>query len=1116
MAWLRELGLEQYVQVFADHAIDFEVLVDLDDTDLEKLGILLGHRKKLLRAIAALREEPIRNTAAALPAVPVAPTVNAERRQITVMFVDLVDSTALSTRLDPEDLGRVLGMYQTTAAGEIAAFGGHVAQFMGDGILAYFGWPKAQENAAERAVRTALAIIEAVGRLRAPDGTPIEARIGIATGLVVAGDVSVDSSALQTTVVGETPNLAARLQSLAVPGTVVIARSTHRLVADKFDCHDLGAVEMKGFTAPVHGFRVVGPRGVDDRPAREGATKRPPLVNGHRELALLDERWRTAKEGNGQVVLISGEAGIGKSRMVAAFRERLRSENVLTMRYQGSPYYTGTTLYPVVDQFTRAAGFARGDDVRTRVDKLARLLGEADPDVATGLPFILELLSLVDDRYTVPAAMTPHERRAATFRALLRQLEGLAARAPVCIVLEDAHWLDPTTTEMFGQVIERLVDLPALLVVTFRPDFAPPWRAATHVTTVSMSRLAAAAAEALVGHLMAGRRPPNRLINEILAKTDGVPLFVEELTKAVLETGLLRDENGEDSGATPQLAIPSTLQDSLMARLDRLGDMKQVAQVGSALGRSFSYELISFLSPLPATELDEALRQLTDSQLIYTRGTPPNADYVFKHALVQETAYESMLRSRRRSLHRQIAETLVERFPETERSQPEILAHHFALGGEAQQAIDLWTEAGRRAAQRSADAEALNHFESALDLLHTLPAAPERDHQALSIRVALLTPVIAIKGYASPETASAVAAARSLSEKGAAPGSFFPIMYGEWTSNMVRGNIATARTQAERFFRLAEAEADSTPLIVGRRMMGFSLFGLGELPEASRHLHEVMKLYDPALHASSAFLYGHDSRVSALCFEALTLLVLGRIGDGLDAGSRALRFAEAMSHANTQAIAMCLAGALVQQLVGDAEACRELATRTIELAEQRNLALWIETGRILEAWAIGRSGQPERALVQITSALERFGAIGTKLFAPHFMSLRAALQAELDQIGAGLRTLAAAQAMVRETGERVWEADLLRMEGDLHLMRPGADAQRIAEQALLRALELSRQQSARLWELRASLSLARLWLDRGDGTAARKLLRDISSTFAAEDSLPELVQARSLLTAGPD
>jgi class 3 adenylate cyclase len=717
--WLRGLGLERYTQAFQDAEVTTEVLAELTEADLRELGLPLGPRKIVLKAIEALADPP---TTDLLPeeareevgSKTVASSVEAGRRQLTVMFVDLVGSTALSSRLDPEEMGELIRNYQNTVAGEITRFEGHIAKFLGDGVLAYFGWPRAHEDEAERAARAGLSLTAAVAALAAPGGGALAARVGIATGLVVVGHLVGEEEARERAVVGETPNLAARLQGVAEPGRVVVAEATRRLLGDLFAYRDLGALRLKGFAEPVRVWSILGEGAAESRfDARHASTTA--LVGRDQELALLLDRWERAKDSEGQVVLLAGEPGIGKSRLVHALRERLGSEPRTPLRHYCSPYHTNSAFYPVIGLLERAAGLQRGEPSERQLDKLETMLALAVENVQESAPLLADLLAIPTGERYRPLALSPQHKKERIFQALLDQVAGLASRQPVLALYEDVHWIDPTTLELLGRVVDRVQRLPVLAVITFRPEFAPPWTGHGHVTTLSLSRLGRRQGAAVVERVTGGKRLPDEVLEQILAKTDGVPLFVEELTKTVLESGLLEDtgECYELTGPLPPLAIPATLQDSLMARLDRLAPVKELAQMAACIGREFSHELLAAVASLGENALGDALAQLLAAELIFRRGAPPKVGYSFKHALVQDVAHESLLKSRRQQIHARIAAVLEEGFPTVAETEPETLAQHLTEAGLADRAVGYWLRAGRNAAERSANLEAISHLERA-------------------------------------------------------------------------------------------------------------------------------------------------------------------------------------------------------------------------------------------------------------------------------------------------------------------------------------------------------------------------------------------------------------------
>jgi class 3 adenylate cyclase len=663
--WLGDLGLGQYAQRFADNDIDFDVLSELTDQDLEKLGVSLGHRRKLLRAIGELGDHP----SAAVPAGETAQRDGAEHRQLTVMFTDLVGSTALSTKLDPEDLRTAIGAYHKCVAETVTRFDGFVAKYMGDGVLIYFGYPQAHEDDAERAVRAGLTLIDAVHRLTTVE--PLQVRIGIGTGVVVVGDIVGSGEAQERGVVGETPNLAARLQAVAPPNTIVIGPTTRRLLGELFEYHDLGGVEAKGFAAPVQAYKVIRPSAVESRFEALHASALTALVGRQEEADLLLRRWQQAKGGEG-CVLISGEPGIGKSRLAQNVLEQLSGEPHARLRYFCSPHHQDSALYPSITQLERAAGLRREDTDEQRLDKLEAVLALGTDDLAEAVPLLADLFAIpTGDRYP-PLNLTPQKRKERTLHALLAQVGGLAARQPVLMVFEDIHWSDPTTREALDLLIDRVPVLRVLVIITFRPEFTPPWIGRSHVTLLSLNRLPPRQRAEMIVGVTGGKALPREIADQIIDHTDGIPLFIEELTKSVVESGLLTEAEDHYTASAPTapLAIPTTLHASLLARLDRLAPTREVAQIGAALGRSFSHELISAVAGMTQQQLDDALAQLVRAELMFRRGMPPDAEYTFKHALVQDTAYSTMLRSRRHQLHAQIGKILMEQFPETAKAQP--------------------------------------------------------------------------------------------------------------------------------------------------------------------------------------------------------------------------------------------------------------------------------------------------------------------------------------------------------------------------------------------------------------------------------------------------------------
>ena len=783
--WLAEIGLQSYDAVFASNRIDFDVIRSLSDTDLRELGLALGDRKRLLQAVARLDQPSLIADTFAPMAAPasgppgeVAVSRGGERRQLTVMFCDLVGSTALSEKLDPEELRSLLHAYRTLCGEVIARYDGFVARYVGDGILTYFGWPAAHEEDAERAVRAALEIVLTVKRVSSTEDLSV--RIGIATGAVVVGETAGtgDQSKLA---VGSTPNLAARLQGLATADQIVIAASTRRLIGNAFELSDLGEHDLKGISEPVHVWRVERALATESRfDANRGGGALTPLVGRDEELDLLLRRWSQARDGEGQVVLLSGEPGIGKSRILSALRERLETEGVQALRFQCSPYFVNNAFWPIIDNFERTLRFARYETADAKLDKLEALIVTQYGRPITDVRFVAAILSIpCEQRYAAPPT-TPQKHKDETLRTLVDLTEAAARLQPSVMLFEDAHWADPTTLEVLDLLIDRVRHVPLLIVLTHRPEFQSRWLGQGHVGALNLSKLTRTQSTAMVSALAGGKALPTALLEQILTRTDGVPLFVEELTKSILESGELKEagDHYEYGGSARAVTIPATLRDSLMARLDRFMPVKEIAQIGAAIGREFSYELIEAIAPMPQAQLDDALAQLSTSGLAFRRGTPPDAIYTFKHALVQDAAYDSLLRSRRQELHAKIARAIEQRFPNIKTTEPEVLAHHLMEAGLTEVAIPLWQAAGELALQRTALTEAISHLNRGLGLISTLPPSSQRDANELGLRTRLGTAWQALKGWAIPEVWNSLHPALALAKSLERHEALAPIFWG--------------------------------------------------------------------------------------------------------------------------------------------------------------------------------------------------------------------------------------------------------------------------------------------------------------------------------------------------
>src|ERR1700731_754432 len=893
--WLKKFGMAEYAERFAENRIDFSVLPDLTDQDLEKLGVLLGDRRKMLRAIRELAgDTPVTSHPPAV--VEARPQDAAERRQLTVMFCDLVGSTALSAKLDPEDLRGIFGAYHHCCAALVERNGGFVAKYMGDGVLAYFGYPQAHEHDAERAVRAGLALVEAVPTLATAAGSPLHVRVGIATGLVVVGDLIGAGAAQEQAVVGETPNLAARLQAIAEPDTVVIAESTRKLLGNLFELQDLGARDLKGIAGPARAWAALRTSSVASRFEALHTTGLTPLVGREEESELLLRRWSKAKAGEGQVVLLSGEAGIGKSRLTAALLESLSTEPHTRLRYFCSPQHTDSAFYPIIGQLERAARLARDDTPQARLDKFDTLLAHSSTSPQDAA-LLAELLSLSNDGRYPAIDLAPQQRRQRTLDALILQLEALARQNPVLMILEDAHWTDPTSLEVFGQAVSRIATLRVLLIVTFRPEFDPPWIGRPHVTALTINRLAEREVGAMIDRVVGNKPVTASIRQDIIERTDGIPLFVEEMTKAVLEADSeSAAEHAVAAVPSPALAVPASLHASLMARLDRLGPAQGGAQIGAAIGREFSHTLLAAVVRKPEAELNLALDRLVQSGLLFRQGVPPHASYLFKHALVQDTAYGTLLREPRRALHARIADVLESQFAEIAANQPELLARHCTEAGLFEKAAGLWGKAGQRSLERSALVEAAGQLTRALDQIAALPATPALRRERIKLQVALITPLIPLKGHAAPETKAAAEQARLLIEQAEAMGEppedsllFFSVLYAFWVANYVAFSGDVVRSLAAQFLALAEKQGATVPLMIGHRLKAISLASTGDIAEGRAHYDQALALYDPAEHRPLAMRFGQDAGVTVLCHRSWTLFCLGYPEAALADAQKAVR-----------------------------------------------------------------------------------------------------------------------------------------------------------------------------------------------------------------------------------
>jgi class 3 adenylate cyclase/predicted ATPase len=1109
-SWLRSLGLGKYEQAFIANAIDSDVLPELTEIDLEKLGIPLGDRKRLMKAIRAMA---VGSTSAVTSRDIGGGAQNghaAERRHLTVMICDLVGSTALSARLDPEDMGAVIDAYQATCARITLSYDGFIADFRGDGIFAYFGYPRAHEDDAERTVRAALEIVAAVTRLETRAGEPLSVRIGIATGLVIVGDLRGEGSLREHSVIGDAPNLAARLQTLVEPNMVVVADSTRRLLGNLFRLRDLGRHELKGIGGPIGAWVVEGLSASESRFKAVRRAGPADLIDRHAEMKFLLERQRQAWKGEGQIMLISGEAGIGKSRLAATLAERVVKEQYAQFRYQCSPYNVNSALRPIIEQLERAAEFKSDDTSWVRLEKLEAHLAKGPSQVQAVAPLFAALLSIpFGDRYPT-LTFSPAQQRRRTLAALLDQFEGHARRQPILLLLEDAQWADATSLELFDLIVERARQLPILVLITFRSEFDPPWVGLANVSTLTLGRLDSEYSENIVTQVTGGRALPTEVMRHIVAKTDGNPLFVEELTKAVLEGGILAEHAGgyRLDGPLPPLAIPATLQDSLMARLDRLVSVKEIAQIGAAIGREFSYSLIRLVVARDETALKHALTELEEAELVYRDGEPPEAVYSFKHALVRDAAYESMLKSRRQRLHGQIARALEDGFPDVVTSEPEILAHHFTEAGIVEPAINYWLKAGNLALSRSANAEAVKHLRRGIELILDLPPSPERVRKELDFYLALGPAVAATEGDAAHETSRVFARASELLGDGGTPTEQMTVLWGNYLAHTMRAEHSSAIEVARQCVILAAAHEHPGVSALASRFMGQTLHFMGALVDARGHLERTLAICAANQQTIATYRrFGTDDQVNTLTFLAVTLLLLGYPDQSAAVAEQAVSRARAIGLAFTTAVALSHM-AVLGTIGGDPRLALANADEAIAISVENEFASADHRARFFRGALLAQSGEPEPGIEQMRNAMAAAEGNSERNRRTVYLCHAASAHASLSHPDIGLGLLDEAVQIAETTSERFFEAELHRLRGTV-LLSLGRKTE--AETELRRALTIAQQQQARWWELRAATSLAKHLRDEGRHADACSVLKPVFDWFVEGFDTPDLKDAKALL-----
>jgi predicted ATPase len=950
-------------------------------------------------------------------------------------------------------------------------------------------------------------------RLQQEKGIQLAIRLGIHTGLVVVGQMG-EQGRQEQLALGEVPNIASRIEGLAAPNTMAVSEATYRLVQGYFECQDLGALTLRGVTDPLHVYRVLqesGARGRLDVAVTRGLT---PLVGRESEVTLLLERWKQAKSGQGQVVLLTGDAGIGKSRLVQMLKEHVANESHTRWECRSLSYFENTALFPMSDLFQRLLQFQAEDTPDEKLGKLEQTLRQYRLPVEESVQLFAPMLSVpLPEHHYPPLNLSPQRQRQKTLEALVAILLEHAERQPVLFILEDLHWTDPTTLEWLNLLIDQTPTASMLVLLTCRPHFQPAWHHRSYLTEITVNRLSEPQVEQIVTRMTDGKTFPQEVLQQIIAKTDGVPLFIEELTKAILESGHLTEANGHYvlTGTFSTLAIPATLQDSLMARLDRLISAKGIAQLAAVIGRQFSYELLQAVSQLDAMTLQRELGRLVEAELVYQRGLPPQATYTFKHALIQDAAYESLLKSARQQYHHRIAQTLAAQFPETVESQPELLAHHYTEAGLYEQAGRHWQRAGENAIQRSAHAEAISHLRQGLALLQTLPETPKRVQREVDMLITLGASLFAIKGYAAPEVEQTYSRARQLCQHLDEPHQLFPVLRGLWSYYFTCAELQTAHPLGEQLLTLAQQVQDSAMLQAAHRALGSTLFYLGAVAEAHTHFTHGITLYDPQQHRASAFRYGEDAGVICHTFAARALWYLGYPDQGLARSHDAVTLAQQMAHPLSLSFALG-AAAMFHQLCREARCTQERTAPAMTLAKEQGFSYWMAWGAMLRGWALAQQGQAQEGIEQITQGLMDYHATGARMPRPYWLALLAEAHGIQGEPEEGLALLPEALTLVDTTGERWYQSELYRLKGAL-LLQQSSSNQTEAEACFHHAIHIAQNQQAKSFELRTATSLARLWQQQGKRQEAHDLLAPVYHWFTEGFDTADLQEAKALLDA---
>jgi class 3 adenylate cyclase/tetratricopeptide (TPR) repeat protein len=1059
------------------------------------------------------------------PDLPSAP--RAERRQLTVLFCDVVGSTELSERLDPEELRGVITAYHQASAAVIARFDGYIAQYLGDGLLVYFGYPTAHEDDAQRAVRAGLGTLEAIRRVN-PDlererGVRLAIRIGVHTGPAVIGEVGVGDR-LEDLALGETPNLAARLQSIAQPDTLVISQATQRLTNGYFHTRDLGLQTLKGLAQPQPVYQVLHESNARNRLDTAGAAGLSPLSGRDAEVRLLLDRWDQTREGRGQVMLLSGEPGIGKSRLVRVLQEHVSEDpSAWLLVCQSSPYFHNTAFHPIADMVRRdVLGITNESAPEEAQRKLEGWLVQHGLPLAETVPLFQSLLSLPSDARYPSLVENAEVRKVRLMQSLLHMLLARAAEQPVLLVVEDLHWADPSTLDFLHLLLPRASAARLLTVLTFRPEFNPTWDARTYITHLTLTRLSRAPSIQIVTWAAGQKQLPPAVLEQVLERGGGDPLSLEELTKSVVESGLLRTTDGqlELAGALPPLAIPTSLHDSLMARLDRLDSAKIVAQLGAALGREFSYELLQAIAPFDRDRLHAALTKLVDSELVYQSGQPPTSSYIFKHALIQEAAYQTLLRSTRQEYHARIGQVLEERFPVIVETQPEVVAHHFTEAGLAEQALPYWQRAGQDALARAANVEAIAHLTRGLEVLLALPATTASDQRELELLMCLAPAYMAIKGWASPEVAETCGRATDLSAKLGDVPKQFGSLWGMWTNYFLRGRLGEALDTGEQVLQLATSTGVPRLQIMARHAVGYSHFYRGEFAETREHAEQGLALFDLETERAIVRDAQFSSSAALRIMLGCSLWMLGYPDRAPDLVQSGVDLTRELGHRPSEAFALA-ASLLFHHYARDPQRAHETADQLLALAHQESFEIWSPFALIFRGWSLAERGRYDDGIAELRQGVATWQATGSFLNQTIAHAMLGYCLAKAGRSDEALAVLEAEMSAATERQELHFAPELYRLKGEILLQRglelPPESNDRgslvgRAEACFRDAYALAGGQQARMLELRAATSLARLYQQTGRAEEGRSLLGPVCDSFTEGFETSDVRDARALLS----